>query len=157
MLCFLATIICSFYPLSIYEVFTHLASKNPDLIDTASRDNLLLWLIILQVAMTGLMFIACLFITHRIAGPLYKLKLYLSRIRGGESVGDLTFRKNDYFHDIAKEVTETVGYFESKRHDDFEYIDEVIAYISNLSLVIPEDKKPVLREVLKRLSDIRSK
>lgn len=157
MLCFLATLICSFYPVSIYEVFTQLSAKSPDLISSDSRDNLLTWLVILQVAMTGLMFIACLFITHKIAGPLYKLKLYLTKVRNGEEPGTLSFRKNDYFHDIANDVTETIEYFQTKRHQDFEYIDEVIAYISNLSLVIPEDKKPVLKEAIKKLSDIRSK
>jgi signal transduction histidine kinase len=157
MLCFLATLVCSFYPVSIFEVFTQLNSKFPELISAQSRDNLLFWLITLQVAMTGLMFIACLFITHKIAGPLYKLKLYLSRVRSGEECGELKFRKNDYFHDIANEVSQTIEHLQAKRHNDFEYIDEVIAYISNLSLVIPEDKKPVLKEIITKLSDIRSK
>jgi iron-sulfur cluster repair protein YtfE (RIC family) len=41
--------------------------------------------------------------------------------------------------------------------NDFVYLSEVNAYINNLSLVVPDDKKPVLSEIHKKLSDIQRK
>ena len=43
------------------------------------------------------------------------------------------------------------------QESDFKFIDEVKIYLDNLSGVIPEDKKPVLREIVTRLSDIQSR
>ena len=48
------------------------------------------------------------------------------------------------------------SYPEAKSWLEAQNLEEVSSYISNLSLVIPEDKKPVLHEILARLSEIRS-
>jgi hypothetical protein len=45
--------------------------------------------------------LAGLFISHRIAGPLYRLHKYLSDIASGKDVGKVSFRKKDFFPELA--------------------------------------------------------
>lgn len=44
------------------------------------------------------------FLTHRIAGPLHRLVLHLRKVAEGEKTGALTFRKGDYFQDLAESL-----------------------------------------------------
>jgi hypothetical protein len=95
--------------------------------------------------------------SHKIAGPLYKLQNYLRDIREGGDVKSLFFRDGDHFHEIAEEVSQTMEYFSKQREKDFSYLDEVSSYIANLALVVPEDKKPVLNEIQSKLSEIQTR
>jgi len=122
-----------------------------------SRMSLLILLAVLEVAFVGIVFVLSIFMSHKIAGPLYKLQNYLRDIREGGEIKTLFFREGDHFHEIANDITETMEYFNQQRHDDFEYLNEVSSYIANLALVVPEDKKPVLNEIQSKLSEIQSR
>lgn len=45
--------------------------------------------------------IIVIFISHRIAGPLYRLKMYMEKVENGDYSVKLNFRENDAIHDIA--------------------------------------------------------
>jgi len=45
--------------------------------------------------------ITCLFISHRIAGPLHRLKMYMEKVENGDHSVRLKFRKSDAIHDVA--------------------------------------------------------
>jgi len=88
---------------------------------------------------------------------MHKLKNHLSTIRQGGEMTPLTFRDGDHFHDVAEEVTlflETIARTQESHH---EYLDEVATYIENLAPVVPDDKKPVLKEIARRLTEIKSR
>jgi hypothetical protein len=101
--------------------------------------------------------VAFIFFTHKIAGPLYKLKNHLAAIREGHEITPLTFRKGDYFEDVAEEVTLFLETVVNNQESDFEYVEEVSQYINNLSSVVPDDKKPVLNEISRQLIEIKSR
>jgi hypothetical protein len=92
-----------------------------------------------------------------VAGPLYKLKNHLAAIREGEPITPLTFRNGDYFHDVAEEVTLFLDTVVANQENDFQYVDEVSVYLDNLVSVVPDDKKPVLSEISRRLMEIKSR
>ena len=46
---------------------------------------------------------AGLFITHKIVGPIYRLRGTLQDLKEGKSSGELKFREGDEFHDLAGE------------------------------------------------------
>lgn len=54
--------------------------------------------------------ISGLFISHRISGPLYNLKMnirkfsQLNGLQGISEIKDVRFRKNDFFHDLCEEL-----------------------------------------------------
>lgn len=122
-----------------------------------AKNELLLFLAPIQILFTLIVLILSVFLTHKIAGPLHKLKEHLIAIREGEKVTPLHFRKGDYFHDVAEEVTLFLDTVVTNQENDFQYLDEVSSYIDNLSTVIPDDKKPVLNEISRRLIDIKSR
>lgn len=147
------------YPLSIIDIFNVIIEKQPT--EAASfeglRNNLLVFLGFIEFAFLGLVFVVCIFMSHKVAGPMYKLQNHLINIKNGGEVKPVFFRDGDNFQEVAEEVNEVLEYFVNQRQEDFAYLDEVSAYINNLSLVVPEDKKPVLNEIQSNLAKIQSR
>lgn len=147
------------YPLIFLDFFDQIVSNNPGItanVVTAKKE-LLLFLIPVQILFAILVFIFSVFMTHKIAGPLYKLKNHLFDIRQGTEITPLEFRKGDHFHDVAEEVSLFLDNIATNQENDFDYLEEVAAYVNNLSNVIPEDKRPVLNEISRRLTNISSR
>lgn len=147
------------YPVIIYDFFNLMVAKTPNVPETvlAAQNNLIIYLVIIQVVITTLVFIVFIFFTHKIAGPLYKLKNHLASIREGNPITPLTFRQGDYFEDVAEEVTLFLETVANNQESDFEYVEEVAQYIDNLAPVVPDDKKPILNEISRRLIELKSR
>lgn len=147
------------YPVIIYDFFKLMVSSIPSVPEKliAARNELVIYLVFIQIVITLLTFIAFIFITHKIAGPLYKLKNHLANIREGHAITPLTFRTGDHFQDVAEEVTLFLETISANQESDFHYVEEVALYIENLSTIVPDDKKPVLSEISRRLMDIKSR
>lgn len=158
--------ICSFafigsliYPYTIYELFEKINALQPGgLVEIENnRNQLLLILTLIQFAYLGIVFVTSIFLSHKVAGPMYKLQNFLKDIRAGKEYRPVSFRAGDNFPEIADEINLTIEYFINQRQVDFQYINEVQSYISNLALVVPEDKKPVLEEILSKLTTIQNR
>jgi len=151
------------YPLTIHDLITsvgaQLAESSPELSSQLSDQKVALIVILglWQLGFTLLAFIVCIFMTHKVAGPLFKLQKYLSRIRDGHFNGRLFFRKGDYFHELAEDINETFDSIQENYKNDFVYLSEVNAYLNNLALVVPDDKKVVLKEITQKLSEIQDR
>jgi len=137
----------------------YLGQQDPKAIESIARKKNALILLLggFQIGFLGLTFVACLIISHQIAGPMYKLKLFLKAIREEDKVGTLYFRKKDFFHDVADSVNETMGFLSEQRTQDFMYLSEVNSYLKNLEVVLPDDKKVVLQEISSKLSQIQTR
>ncbi|WP_158320226.1 hypothetical protein [Bdellovibrio bacteriovorus] len=46
--------------------------------------------------------------SHRIAGPIHRMKMWLERISKGEDAGDLSFRKDDFFSELPELANKAV-------------------------------------------------
>lgn len=147
------------YPLVLFDFFNEMMAKNPALSNdlAASKKDLIIYMGGIQLFFTFLVFIIFIFFTHKIAGPMFKLKNHLAKIREGEEISPLTFRDGDHFHDVAEEVTLFLETLSLNQEKDFQYLDEVSSYIENLAPVVPDDKKPVLNEISRQLMDIKSR
>lgn len=157
---FLSSVI---YPITIHNLVSsiveHIAATSPELsAQLLDRQSTLLVILILwQLGFTLLAFITCIFMTHKVAGPLYKLQKYLSSIRDGQFGGKLYFRKGDYFQEVAHDINETFETIQENYQNDFVYLSEVNAYLNNLALVVPDDKKVVLKEISEKLTEIQGR
>lgn len=147
------------YPIIIYDFFELVSAATPELPErvVAARKELIFYLITIQVVITLITFIVFIFVTHKVAGPLYKMKNHLAGIREGNPITPLTFRAGDHFHDLAEEVSLFLETVATNQENDFQYVDEVASYIENLSTAVPDDKKPILNEISRRLMDIKSR
>jgi hypothetical protein len=124
---------------------------------TEGAKSFLIFMIPFQFLLTALVILTSIFLTHKVAGPLYKLKNHLIHIREGEPISPLEFRTGDNFQDVAEEVSLFLDWVVANQEADFKYVSEVAAYVDNLSLVIPDDKKPVLNEISRRLKDVTTR
>jgi len=147
------------YPLLFLDFFKELGTNHPEFYDLiqSAQERFILFLILIQFIFSLIILILFVFFTHKIAGPMYKLKTHLQRIREGEVITPLTFRSGDYFHDVAEEVSEFLDSVAINQEDDFKFLGEVKIYLDNLSGVIPEDKKPILAEINSKLTEIQSR
>lgn len=147
------------YPITIYGIFESFFQLSPKLSEVLAekRSMLLMWLTLFQIMYTAFIFVVCIFLTHKIAGPLYKLSTFFKEVANGDEIRELYFRNGDNFPEIAEQYNDAMKRIKEDRKNDFEYLSEVSSYIKNLSLVVPEDKKPVLNEITKRLQEIDSK
>lgn len=149
------------YPFTIYDLFTNFIQNTPNPLLQVEleerRKQLILWLCIYQFAFCSIIFIISIFISHKIAGPLYKLSTFFGKVADGINPGRLFFRKGDHFLDLAEDYNQAMERIKENHNADFTYISEVNNYINNLSLVVPEDKKPVLEEIVQKLTEIQNR
>src|SRR3954471_8745520 len=107
-ICSWLVVLCIVYPMIISNLFGHFISYigmdplGPDSLNLErARTNLVSLLILMQVIMTNVTFIISIFMSHRIAGPIYKLWHFFQDAKAGNLEKKLSFRKSDYFQDIA--------------------------------------------------------
>lgn len=98
------------YPLIIFQLFDFFLkylAADPNAPDIASllatRQNLFSLLVLMQIVLVGVTFLLSIFLSHRIAGPLFKLKRFFAEAATGKLTGPLHFRKTDHFHDVAED------------------------------------------------------
>lgn len=154
--CSLILISSLMYPVTIYEVFEAIFRQNPSLGEKMgnSRSQLLTMLAIIQFVYLIIVFIICIFISHKIAGPMFKLSSYLRNVADGNPIQELYFRNGDNFTEVADLYNQAMNRIKADRNNDFVYLNEVKAYINNLTVVVPEDKKPVIGEITSKLDEI---
>jgi methyl-accepting chemotaxis protein len=96
------------YPIIIYNIFEYflrIFSTGQHLTLTVDRvkiieNQILMVLGVVQLLFLGVTFILTIFLSHRIAGPVYKLRRALDEVSGGNFDQRLTFRKNDHFLEL---------------------------------------------------------
>tara|TARA_R110000868_G_scaffold100129_5_gene275470 strand:+ start:5343 stop:5780 length:438 start_codon:yes stop_codon:yes gene_type:complete len=137
----------------------YVSSHSPEHVSQLSqkRTDLLITLVLWQLGFSVMIFIVCVFFSHKIAGPIYKLMKFFGAAREGHLSDKLFFRKGDYFHELAADYNDTMETILEKQKADFVYISEVATYVSNLALVVPDDKKVVLKEIGQKLNEIQAR
>ena len=95
------------YPYMIYELFDWFYRRlggdpaGPTIASLQSiRDQFLLYLVLMQALFLAIVASLSVFLSHRIAGPLFKLSKFMNEARNGR-LETLYFRKSDHFHDLA--------------------------------------------------------
>lgn len=55
-----------------------------------------------------------LYLSRKIAGPIFALRRHLDRVAEGETLADLPFRKNDYFTELQKSFNHHMDAYRKK-------------------------------------------
>tara|TARA_Y100000590_G_scaffold470538_1_gene666152 strand:- start:5792 stop:6283 length:492 start_codon:yes stop_codon:yes gene_type:complete len=119
------------YPVIIYELFDHFmefsglltVGVTPEQI-AEMRNDLLSSLIWIQFAYLSIVFAMGIFLSHRIAGPLYRLKMYFSQLKQGDLQSRLSFRKRDHFQDVALAYNEMLAGLNAKLEEAIADLDD---------------------------------
>jgi methyl-accepting chemotaxis protein len=103
------------YPVIVYNLFGYLIRYvsldpfGPPLEGILKTRSEVLWLLVMfQLVFALVTFLISIFISHRIAGPLFKLGRFLDNAGTGNLKDRLTFRKTDHFQDLATRYNEMV-------------------------------------------------
>jgi sensor histidine kinase YesM len=140
------------YPLIVYSMFDYFiryASHDPNgppvqvLHDL--RYQVMMLLIALQLLFLFISFLISIFMSHRIAGPLYKLKLFLAKLREGDLKEELHFREKDHFRELAGDYNEAIKSIRSR-------MDAAAAEIER---ALPDASPPSREALQKALTGLR--
>lgn len=152
------------YPLIISNLFDYfiryaaLDPNGPALTTLEQTRAELMWLLVfLQIVFLAVTFLISIFMSHRIAGPLYKLKKFFEEVRGGKLRQDLYFRENDHFQDLAKEFNGMVGGIRDILEKNVQTADAAITRIERAMQHADHQGKKDLEEALAALREIRER
>jgi signal transduction histidine kinase len=156
---FLVWLSSSIYPFLIMDFFDNFSRSYPASQEVIAnvREDLQFFLMGYHVIYAFIVFLICVYLTFKIAGPMYKLVNYLRSIALGENPTSIFFRSGDYFPEVAEEVNNAFDKIKETQQEHYEYLSEVKSYINNLALVIPDDKKPIIDEINHRLDEIKKR
>lgn len=144
----------------IYETYNRLIvqTTNTELAQTLlhSKSDVLQLLILFQLIFVALVFVICIFQSHKIAGPLYKLKEYLQSIKEGQSQGKLSFRKGDNFQELAEYYNLAIDAINRSTAKKDQSIEKLNQYLSNNLADANDEQKKIYNDILKRLLEIQN-
>lgn len=160
LICFIALISSIIYPITLVDMIDSFITLNPMAEEslTKTRTELVSTLFVLQSLIVLIIFFVSIFLTHKVAGPIHKVKITIGKIINGEEIPkNFKFREGDYFHDLASDLEQFFQFLADKKSQDQQTIEEISAYLKNLTLAIPDDKKPILEEAINKLQDLHLK
>lgn len=98
---------------NLFDYFVRYVSMDPMGPELAglfqTRQEIVLLLVATQAGFLALTFLVSLFLAHRVAGPLHKLKLFFAKVRAGDMTEDLFFRQKDHFKDVAADYNDMMA------------------------------------------------
>lgn len=96
--------------------------------------------IILVILIAVAVYTIGIFASHKIAGPVFKLKKYLTAIHHGDLSAQIAFRKKDQLDDFALILNETVGLLQRRESQARNCLQSIAAASERFSKVLdPRD------------------
>lgn len=147
------------YPVIIYMVFDYFARLIP--LDPQGRvkelilrnQTEIIWLLIgFQVVYMLLAFLINIFVSHRIAGPLYKLRKAFQTAMHS-TIDGVTFRKYDYFQELATDFTSLMQEQKAQQERKNHMISDAISELDRIKDGIPAAGKEQLEKALNFLHE----
>ena len=95
-----------------------------------SRRQLILWLLLMSGMVLGIgLFIGGIMMTHKVAGPLFKIGKYLDELRGGNFSTVYPLRKGDKLEEFYQQFTSAYSAVETMQKQDVEVCKRLLAAI----------------------------
>ena len=154
--------LCSLiYPLVIYEIYNNLVNQitDPQITEKllSLRVDIIKGLVLFQIVFMILVFVISIFQSHKIAGPLHRLKDHFNRIKENQLTNQLSFRKGDHFQDIAEHYNAAIDSINRSVVKKTQGIENLIKDISSkLNKENNKDKISVYENILERISEIQN-
>ena len=152
------------YPIIVYNVFDHLiayAAKDPSAppVDRLyqTRDDVFFLLIGLQVTFLAVTFLIGIFMSHRIAGPLFKLKRFFAQAKAGNLQDVLYFREKDHFKDVAEDYNQMMQGIRGRISASNEQLSASIHQIERVMEKCSPEARGQLDSALAGLRNVREK
>ncbi|MCY4523232.1 MAG: hypothetical protein OXB84_00695 [Halobacteriovoraceae bacterium] len=153
----------SIYPLVFYDVMGGLVEKfssiSPELMHQIdnTKQELIFFFVKWQSIISILIFMACIFFSHKIAGPIYKIRKHLNQLIEEGQWSPIYLRNGDYFPELAEDVNKVLKSSGKKSGNGLSSIEDVNIHLKKISANSPQDKKDALDEVIKKLTELQKR
>ena len=146
LVCLFVVVATFVYPWTIFDIFTSIKQYvQPEIDVDAQRNSLLILLGIVEFVILMIVCIVMLFLTHRIAGPMYKLINTFKEIKAGGPLKRIYFRKGDNFHEVAHAYNEAIEVLQARFDYSAQDLHEVLETLKSVKQDVPEIKEAIIK------------
>lgn len=152
------------YPLIVNNLFGYfiryafLDPMGPSVATLQRTRGEVTWLLIsVQIIFLFVTFLISIFMSHRIAGPLFKLRKFFAQAKEGDLSPNLQFRKADHFPELAKEYNEMMEGIANRFKNNLELLNRAITDIEGIAGRSDGDSRKKLENALGSLREFREK
>jgi methyl-accepting chemotaxis protein len=129
------------------EIFQYIAGTTE--LQTPLREiNKPIWLFMLgSVSFSVFVFaLVGIFLSHKIAGPLYRMKRIMIDIGKGKLPREIRFRKGDHMHDMADALNEMVLGLQNRDKTTLEAINKIERIVNELAKALADSNQTKKRD-----------
>lgn len=146
LVCIFVIVATIIYPWTIYDMFNSIKQYvQPEIDVEAQRNNLLVLLAVVEFVILMIISIVMLFLTHKVAGPMYKLIQNFQDIKAGGPLKRIYFRKGDNFHEVAHAYNEAVEVLQARFDHSTQDLHEVLDQLKSIKQDVPEIKEAIIK------------
>jgi methyl-accepting chemotaxis protein len=137
---------------------TTVAIENTRVFAKPTSDFILPQLVIIVIVVasvfSSLLFVMTLFATHRIAGPMYRLRKDIDSLRGGDLTGSFIIRDKDQLKGLAKSLSD-MGLVLRQKHSQLKVrTDSLRGFLKEKNYCVSLEDKERFSDLLKDIDDI---
>ena len=154
-------VFASIFPIFVYTLFESMEahsvfSKNQSAQQALSeaRYDMVIFFLVVTIVIVLTSFLLALFHSHRIAGPLYKLRMSMVALQQGVLNHHIKFRTQDNFQELADGFNNMMDAVFIRRRRDFEKINSVIPKLERLQRSLGGEEQASVTEVLTALQEL---
>jgi methyl-accepting chemotaxis protein len=119
-----------------------------------TRFDLLVFLCLSALVTITSAFALSLFHSHKIAGPLYKLRMAMISLQQGVLDRRISFRRGDNFMEMADGFNAMVDSISIRRQRDFERVQSVLPKLERLQSSLSGEAQATVSQVLMALQEL---
>ncbi len=119
-----------------------------------ARNDMGIFFLIMAIVTLLTAFLLALFHSHRIAGPLYKLRMSMVAMQQGVLNQHIRFRTKDNFTELADGFNAMTDAIFIRRRRDFERVASVIPKLERLQASLSGEEQANVTEVLSALQEL---
>mgnify|MGYP003350241786 CR=1 FL=1 len=151
----------SIFPIFVYTLLESMESHSLFSKSSAAlnalreaRSDMVLFFVVMSVVASLTAFLLALFHSHKIAGPLYKLRMSMVAMQQGVLNQHIKFRSKDNFMELADGFNAMTDSIFIRRRRDFERVNSVIPKLERLQRSLSGEDQASVTEVLNALQEL---
>ncbi|MBD3296183.1 MAG: HAMP domain-containing protein [Candidatus Omnitrophica bacterium] len=121
--------------------------------------NVNMVLLLRLIFLSPLVILVGLILSHRIAGPIYRIREQLKKIRSGDHGHDIKLREKDELKDLADEVNDLSRDLRRARDERLSTLRSLAGKLDELEAAVitrDDDKEYLLKHILAAREDVES-
>jgi nitrogen fixation/metabolism regulation signal transduction histidine kinase len=151
----------SIFPIFVYTMFDSMENqsffaKNSSALQALreARYDVTIFFIVVAIVTIATAFLLAVFHSHRIAGPLYKVRMSMVAMQQGVLDRHVKFRAKDNFPELADGFNNMTDAIFIRRRRDFERIHSVVPKLERLQRSLTGEEQALATEVLTALQEL---